>query len=124
MSKIYEKYIELKTKDKNKVYLIKSGIFYIAVDEDAKLLNEKIYLKLTNLTKNIKKVGFPLSNVDEYKKRLDYLNIEYELVEIEVKTYNKIINELRCADILDKTHKELKDFLIKLKQDILEVDKI
>ena len=96
MSKIHEKYIELKTKDKNNVYLIKSGIFYIAVDEDAKLLNKKIYLKLTNLTKNITKVGFLLSNVDEYKK-LDYLNIEYELVEIKVKTYNKIINELSCA---------------------------
>ena len=124
MSKIYEKYIELKTQDKEKVYLIKSGMFYIAVDEDAKLLSDKIYLKLTNLTKNIKKVGFPVNNIEEYKKRLEYFNIKYQIVEIETKTYSKIINEIRCVDILNTTQEELKNFIIKLKEDIMEVDKI
>ena len=35
MSKLYKKFLELKRSNNNKVYLFKSGIFYIALAEDA-----------------------------------------------------------------------------------------
>ena len=40
MSKIYDKYVELKNKDSNKIYLFLCGNFYIVLDSDAIMLNE------------------------------------------------------------------------------------
>ena len=113
-SKLYEKYIDLKNVKKDIVYLLNSGMFYIAIDEDAKLLNEKIYLKLTKLTTNILKVGFPTNKLEEYKKRLDFMNIKYETVEIQTKTYNSVLNELRCIDINSFNEEELKRNYLKI----------
>ena len=50
MSKLFEMYNKLKTENNKIIYLFKSGIFYIALDEDAKFLSEKYNYKLTNLT--------------------------------------------------------------------------
>ena len=41
-----ERYKMLKKENPNTIYLFKQGIFYRAYDEDAKLLNSKIGLKL------------------------------------------------------------------------------
>ena len=35
MSKLYKSYINLKEQDSNYVYIFKSGMFYIFIDEDA-----------------------------------------------------------------------------------------
>lgn len=35
MSKLYDKYLELKKKDESKMYLFRCGNFYIFLDEDA-----------------------------------------------------------------------------------------
>lgn len=43
-SKLYNKYIQLKKDCPEKLYLFKSGIFYISLDEDA-----KNFLKYFNL---------------------------------------------------------------------------
>ena len=40
MSKLYEKFLELKKANNNKIYLFKSGIFYIGLSEDAKVISE------------------------------------------------------------------------------------
>ena len=53
MSKLYVEYLKLKNKDINKVYLFKSGIFYIALEEDAKKLSELFDFKLTNLNESV-----------------------------------------------------------------------
>ena len=46
MSKIYDRYIELKNKDSDKIYLFLCGNFYIALDSDAIILNELFDMKL------------------------------------------------------------------------------
>lgn len=80
MSKILKQYNELKRKNASSIYLIRNGIFYIAINEDAKLLNEKIGLKITYLSPEITKCGFPISSLDKYIKKLDDLQLKYEVV--------------------------------------------
>ena len=53
MSKLYNKYLELKSKDDTYLYLFKSGMFYIFLDEDAKIVSEKLNLKLTNFNDSV-----------------------------------------------------------------------
>ena len=39
MSKLMKQYEELKKKDSSKIYIFQSGIFYIMLNEDAKLVS-------------------------------------------------------------------------------------
>ena len=97
MSKLFNQYKSLKEKDNEKVYLFKSGIFYIAIDEDAQFLSDKIGFKLTNLNETTKKCGFPVSRIDYYKKIFDIGNINYELIEksqVNVDLKNNDLNKL------------------------------
>jgi DNA mismatch repair ATPase MutS len=59
MSKLYSYYLKLKEKESDVLYLFKSGIFYIFLDNDALLVNEKIGLRLSNLNQNVLKLVFP-----------------------------------------------------------------
>ncbi len=61
MSKLYPKYLELKKNDKDTIYLFKSGIFFLALEEDATTLAKELNLKVTNLSPNVTKCGFPVS---------------------------------------------------------------
>ena len=45
------------------LYLFRSGIFYIGLDEDAKKLTETLGLKLTNFDGNTVKCGFPSNSL-------------------------------------------------------------
>ena len=42
MSKLYNKYIDKKKENNNKLYLFKSGNFYIFLGEDAKVMLEEL----------------------------------------------------------------------------------
>lgn len=56
----YITYIKnVKTKILGKIYLFKSGIFYIALEEDATFLSELLGFKLTNFNETVMKCGFP-----------------------------------------------------------------
>lgn len=66
MSKLYEQYLLLKKQDNSKLYLFKSGIFYIFLDDDAKLISSILNLKLTNLNEKVLKCGFPVNNLNKY----------------------------------------------------------
>ncbi len=79
MSKLYDRYLHLKQMDKSKIYLIKSGIFYISLDEDALELAEKFNFKLTNLNDSIIKCGFPETRLTYYTNLMDKMNIKYEI---------------------------------------------
>ena len=81
MSRLYDKYLDLKKQNNSKLYLFKSGIFYISLDEDAKRLNNDFGLKLTNLTPEIKKCGFPVSCLQKYIEMLGTKNISFELID-------------------------------------------
>ena len=61
-----KKYDELKLENTDKLVIVKSGIFYVAYDEDAKILNYILNYKIIN-----NRVGFPLNNKDEVIKKVN-----------------------------------------------------
>lgn len=81
MSKLYSLYETLKKKDNTTIYLFKSGIFYIALSDDAIFLSNKFNFKLTNLNNSIVKCGFPISSIDKYIKKFKINNINFKLVD-------------------------------------------
>ena len=89
MSKLYEQYEKLKKDDKEKIYLFKSGIFYIALDEDAKKLSEIFGFKLVEFNDVILKCGFPLKRLSYYSQMLDANQIPFEVID---PNYAKIDN--------------------------------
>ena len=83
MSKLYLIYKKLKEINKTTIYLFKSGIFYIALSDDAIFLASKFNLKLTNLNSTILKCGFPVSSIDKYITKFNLNNINFEIVDAE-----------------------------------------
>lgn len=81
MGKLYTKYKSLKEKDTSILYLFRSGIFYIGLDEDAKKLNETLGLKLTNFDGNTVKCGFPSNSLETYLTKLQDSNINFRLID-------------------------------------------
>ena len=63
MSKLYQKYQQLKKENPEKCYLFKSGIFYIFLEDDAKKLGPMLSLKITNLNDSVVKCGFPAETI-------------------------------------------------------------
>ena len=110
MSKLFAKYSELKKKDPNFIYLFKSGIFYIALDEDAIKLSESLKLNLGKLNETVVKVGFPVSRLDHYIKLFQALNIPFKIAD---ETYGVIDN---YSDYLN--NEDLKNII----NDILNLD--
>lgn len=83
MSKLYENYKNLKSKEPNTIYLFKSGVFYLALEDDAKFLSEKFNFKLTNLNDTIVKCGFPCTSFDKYYIMFNDANLKFKIVEKE-----------------------------------------
>lgn len=81
MSKILKQYNELKGKNASSIYIFRIGIFYNILNEDAKILNEKLGLKLTSLGPEIIKCGFPISSLEKYTKKLDELQLKYIIID-------------------------------------------
>lgn len=82
MSKLYQKYIALKVQNSEQLYLFKSGIFYIFLDEDAKLMSPLLNLKLTNLNSIIVKCGFPTSQLDKYISLISNANYSFRIIDL------------------------------------------
>lgn len=66
MSKLVNLYQTLKEKDSETLYLFKSGIFYIFLDNNAQKINSYLELKLTYLNSNILKCRFPQNSLNKY----------------------------------------------------------
>ena len=108
MSKLYNKYLYLKKSDSTKCYLFKVGIFYIFLDEDAKLISKELGLKLTNLNEDIVKCGFPSSNISKYITLLDSANISYQIVDENlnsISTEKEYITDINSTTILNAIRK-------------------
>ena len=86
MSKLYNNYLELKKEENSYIYLFKSGIFYIALQEDAKVLSQKFGLKLTNLNDTIIKCGFPSNSIDKYISLFTNNNIKFKIIDSKMNT--------------------------------------
>lgn len=81
MSKLYQTYVALKVQDSSQLYLFKSGIFYIFIDEDAKLISSLFNLKLTNLNSMIVKCGFPTSQLEKYTNLFKLANLSFKIID-------------------------------------------
>ncbi|MBQ8234301.1 MAG: hypothetical protein IJZ36_01795 [Bacilli bacterium] len=96
MKNRYEYY---KIKYKEYIILIKSGNFYVALQQDAIVLNDIFKYKL-NISNNIIKVGFPINTLNKILKTLDNININYIVLDKNIlhinknktNAYNKYIN--------------------------------
>ena len=60
MSKLYNSYLSMKKLDKDTILFFKSGIFYVLLDNDARLVSSILNLKLTHLNSEVVKCGFPI----------------------------------------------------------------
>lgn len=120
MSKLMKQYEELKKKDPNKIYIFQVGIFYNILNEDAKLVSNAIGLKLTNLSPEIIKCGFPISQTEKYSLLLKNKNIAFEYVSPtplnQNTSYTNIIKKIQNIDLNNTTCKEAFDILYNIQQ--------
>ena len=86
MSKLYSLYETLKKENQKTIYLFKSGIFYIALSNDAIYLSNKFNFKLTNFNNSIVKCGFPISSSEKYIKIFKNNNINFKIIDSSVNT--------------------------------------
>ena len=105
MSKLLNQYHELKKKDASSIYLFRVGIFYNILNEDAKLINEKLGLKITDLGPSIFKCGFPVSQLDKCIILLNKMKIKYKVI-------NNLPNDSNINDYLKNV--EIKKILNKI----------
>lgn len=104
MSKLYDKYENLKSKEVDCLYLFLCGNFYIALDSDAIILNELFDMKLTKFSNLCDKCGFPKNSLEKYNSKLNDNNIKY-----------KIINEISVDSKLERIKSLVNDIDIKSK---------
>ena len=100
MSKLYNKYLQLKDENPSHFYLFKSGIFYIFLAEDAKKMSSILNLKLNNLNESVLKCGFPINSLQKYMNLLKTANCEVEI-------FNNISPNLN-------TNQKIENFLTKI----------
>lgn len=130
MSKLYEKYLQLKKDSSNTIYLFKSGIFYISIQEDAELLANEFSFKITNLNEEIIKCGFPQTRLGYYIQQLQEKNIKFQIIDpkyekiqnnveyVNNENIKRIINEIAQIDLEDTSYKEAYGLLEKIQNAI------
>ena len=132
MSKLYNKYLELKKENANKYYLFESGIFYLFLGEDARRMSPFLLLKQLPFTNDVMKCGFPKNALDKYKKILDDKKIDYQIigkeeledeVEPKIKTEKKVTNNkqgivdfIASLDIYRLSPMDAFEILVELKE--------
>lgn len=136
MSKIYNKYIQLKTENKaNTLYLFKYGIFYIFIDDDAKIASNLLHLKLGKLNDTIVKCGFPIVSLEKYTNLLKNSNYNVEIVSYDsdqklstsdflyYENIQKVVNELIEINIDSLSISQAYELLYKLQNEMLLIQK-
>ena len=132
MSKILKQYKELKEKDASSIYIFRIGIFYNILNEDAKILNEKLSLKITSLSPEIIKSGFPISSLEKYTKKLDNLQLQYKVIDdlpqnsnivdysknIEIK---KILKKISEIDMNNTTFQQAFNILLEIQNKLKNI---
>lgn len=61
----------LRGENKGKIVFINAGAFFIAIEEDAVLLNSKLKLKCSCFRKNTCKVGVPINSIERYLEKIE-----------------------------------------------------
>lgn len=102
MSRLLNIYNNLKKQNSDIIYLFKNGVFYLALEDDAKFLSHEFNLKLVSLNSVAVKCGFPCASFDKYYIKLKSIDKEFKIVDTntisDVDTYlqNKKIKNLLC----------------------------
>lgn len=127
MSKLIKMYEDLKNQNNEKLYLFKSGVFYIFIGDDAKEMSEVFNFKLTSLNENYVKCGFPSNSLDKYTNLIKRLNYDVEIIEpannsiCSAKDYSNninimnLLNEIASLDIDAISPKDAHDILCRVK---------
>lgn len=103
MSKLYDIYKKLKNENNGTIYLFKSGVFYICLDDDAKILSKIYNLKLTNLNVDIVKCGFPCSSFDKYYMLFTNDKLKFKIIENNtIFDGNNYLKNQKMSALLDK----------------------
>ena len=84
-------YIDLKITYKNYLIILKTGVFYICINDDAFILNKLFSYKIKEFN-NYKRIGFPINGLNKVLKRLERLNINYIVYD------NKIITKVNFTN--------------------------
>lgn len=103
MSKLYNEYLRLKSISSNNIYLFKSGIFYIALEDDAVQLSNLFGFKLTPLNENVIKCGFRETRILYYSELLQKNNIAFKIVTAsssQISTYYNFMRNEKLQEIL------------------------
>lgn len=120
MSKIYDKYQKLKTSDNytpNTLYLFKAGLFFIFIDEDAKIVSNLLNLKLGNLNETVVKCGFSCNSLQKYLTLLKSTPYNIEIVSFDVQETPINSNSY----LSNKQLEVMADEILKLKIDDLSI---
>ena len=105
MSKLLNNYINLKKQNPEYIYLFKNGVFYLALEDDARFLSKEFNLKLTNLNAEAVKCGFPCSSFDKYYLMLNNIKKEFKIIDKDTISNSTVYLE----------NKEIFDLLQKIK---------
>lgn len=95
-------YLKRKKIDNNKYYLFRSGMFYIFIDEDARKISKITLLKLTNLSNDIVKCGFPSNSLDKYLSVFNNMGLDVLIVDSvgnDNSNDEKVIRKIKRLDI-------------------------
>lgn len=118
MSKLYNTYISLKKQDEQTIYLFKSGIFFIALDNDARILSNTFNFKLSNFTDTIVKCGFPCSSFYKYYTLFQSHNLNVKIIEPDDNTLYTVNEYKQKEDVT-----ELLDYISSIDINNLSVSK-
>lgn len=133
MSKLYTEYLKLKNKESEKIYLFKSGIFYIALNDDAKKLSELFNFKITNLNESVVKCGFPQKRLEYYTNLLNNSKVPFEVIDLnysKIDNYSDYLNNMKTKDIIQSiltldmnniSFKESFEFLDKIQKQLQDI---
>lgn len=117
---IYQKYLQLKEQDDTKMYLFKSGKFYIFVGEDCDTINNYVVLKKVKFSNESYKCGFPSNVLEDYMRVFKNHNLDVSIVDdITLVKKNNIREKLIDLDINAITPLEALNILNEVKENIL-----
>lgn len=101
MSKLINVYEKLKQENEDTLYLFKSGIFYIFIGNDAKIVSKLLCLKLNNLNDNYQKCGFPQNSLEKYLNLLNCTSYDIKIIDSSKETSYNIKDFILNKELLD-----------------------
>jgi DNA mismatch repair ATPase MutS len=82
MSKLYPAYLSIKKLDSSTILLFKSGMFYILLENDARIVSSILKLKLSNLNPEVVKCSFHVNSLDKYLPILVKNKLDIKIVDL------------------------------------------